>query len=101
MVNEQSFESLNDEDLKRLNTSDLSSNRNREGKGVSETVKPGTARKWSHAEVDRSCAIFWANQYVVGLFSKEALLDILKTEDSYVQIGTITLKLKHQKIKSI
>ena len=51
MVNEQSFESLNDESL---NTSELSSNRKRKGKGVSETVRPRKARNWSNAKVDRS-----------------------------------------------
>ena len=51
---EQRFESLDGESLK---TSDLSSNRKRKGKGVSETVRPGKARRWSDAEVDRSRAI--------------------------------------------
>ena len=40
--NEQSFESLDEESL---NTSDRSSNRKRKGKGVSETVRPGIARR--------------------------------------------------------
>ena len=32
---------------------------------------------------------------------REALLDILKTEDLYTEIDTTTLKLKHHKIKNI
>ena len=41
-----------------LNTSDLSTNRKRKGKGVSETIRSGKARWWSDAEVYRSRAIF-------------------------------------------
>ena len=63
MANEQSFESLNDENF---NTSDLCSNRKRKGKGISETLRPGKARRWSDAEVDRSRAIFRPNQYGTG-----------------------------------
>ena len=50
-------------------TSDLPSNRKRKGEGVSETVIPWKARWWSDAEVDRSRAIFGANQWGAGLFS--------------------------------
>ena len=39
MANEQSFESLNDESL---NTSDLSSDRQRKGKGISKIVIQST-----------------------------------------------------------
>ena len=39
-----------------------------------ETVRLGTARRWSDAEVDRSRAIFWANQYDTGLFSMDSTL---------------------------
>ena len=63
---ELSFESLNDE---ILDTSDLSSNRKRKDKEIIEPVKTGKERKWSNAEVDRSSAIFLANQYGAGLFS--------------------------------
>ena len=55
MANEQSFESLNDESL---NTSDLSSSRRRKGKGVSETVISGKARRWSDAKIDMARVCF-------------------------------------------
>ena len=44
----------------------------KKGKGLSETVRPGKARRWSDAEVDRSRAIFWANQYDTGLSFKDS-----------------------------
>ena len=69
MANEQSFESFNDESL---NTSELSSDRKRKGKGVSKTIRPRKARRWCDAEVDRSRAIFWVNQYDAGLFPKDS-----------------------------
>ena len=68
-MNMQSFESLNDESL---NTSDLSSDSKRNGNGVSETVRAMKARRWPDAEVDRSRAIFWANQCGAGLFPKDS-----------------------------
>ena len=65
MANKQSFEALDNESL---NTSDLSLNG--KGKGLSETVKTREARRWS--DRSRSRAIFWANQYGKGLFSKDS-----------------------------
>ena len=40
----------------------------RKGKGV----RPGKARRCSATEVDRSRAIFWANPYNGGLFSRDS-----------------------------
>ena len=40
-----------------------SQTRKRKGKGVSVTVRPGKGRRKPDAEVNRSCAIFWTNQY--------------------------------------
>ena len=60
MAKERSFESLN------------ASNKNRKGEEVSETVRLGKARRWYDAGVYRSLAIFWANQYGAGFFSKDS-----------------------------
>lgn len=53
-----------------LNISDPSSNG--KGKGVSETVRPRKARRWSDAQVARSLTTLGANQYGAGLFSKDS-----------------------------
>ena len=69
MANEQIFESRKDEILK---TSHRYSNRKRKGKGVNETTRLEKARRWCHAEVDRSRAIFLENQCGAGLSSKDS-----------------------------
>ena len=43
---------------RKLKHKDLYSNRKTKGIGVSETVTPRKARRWSDEEVDRSCAVF-------------------------------------------
>ena len=57
IVNEQSFESVNNENL---NTSNLSSNGKGKGKGVSEIVRPGKTKRWSNVKINWSCTIFFS-----------------------------------------
>ena len=70
--NEQSLESLAEE---KLNISDLSSNRKRKGKGVSETVRPGIERRWSDEEVD--------GLRIVGRFLPRTLKSSVASNMSY------------------